>query len=201
MKSPLNNLEDRQIVLMWITGAVVACALIAQGWLLPALEDLKSARSLARAQQQKYARLKENIKIRQRVDQQFGTLHSRSFQRQSDQITLSGFLRDLESMARHPSLTLVNMKPMPVKNEGSFKTYRIRLAVAGTIQDILRFVSDLTGQDYSAGVESFSLRGIQGGRMAECSLSIRMIRLVSEPPRESPDTAGRQQEGLAHAGQ
>ena len=201
MRGLLNSLEDRQIILLWITGAVIVCALIAQGWLLPASDDLKSARSLAQAQRQKYARLKENIKIRQRVDEQFKRLHQKSFQTQSDQITLSRFVRDLESLARHPSLVLVNLKPMPVKNEGSFKVYRIRLAVSGKIQDILRFVSDLTGRDNIAGLESFSLRGVQGGRTAECSLSVRMIRLMSDRATKSSGAADTRQEGLPHVSQ
>ena len=186
--------EDRQIVLLWITGAVITLSLVAQVWLLPAVADLRSAQSLVEAQRQKHTILRRNIGIKGVVDEQFAKLDTESLQEQSDQVTLSRFLRDLEAMARQPGVVVVNMKPMPVKHDGAIRLYRVTLAVSGKIQDIVRFVSSLTERDNITGLESFSLRGVQGGRIAECSLSIRMVRLLPQRTTEPSVSVAREQQ-------
>lgn len=84
-------------------------------------------------------------------------------------------------LARHPSLTLINMKPLPVDDRGTYKIYPVKLAVAGKLQEVLQFVSAMTNRPVVVGLDGFSLRGIQGNNMVECTLSIWMVRLSGGP--------------------
>jgi Tfp pilus assembly protein PilO len=71
-----------------------------------------------------------------------------------------------------------NTKPLPVENNGTHKIYKVRLSVAGKVQEIAQFVSALTHSEWIVGLEAFQLRGVQGHNMIECSLSVWMVRLI-----------------------
>jgi hypothetical protein len=127
-----------------------------------------------------HARLTRNVEMKQGVDKAFAQLGPEAYQRESDPLTLAGWLRELELLARLPSMALNNMKALPVKLEGSHKVYRVRLTISGKLPEVLRFISSATHGQSIAGLESFSLRGVQGINMVECGLSLRMIRLLSD---------------------
>ena len=185
MRSLLYSLSPRQIVLAGITGTVVLCAMIVGRSIFPVYDEWQEMKSLVRLQSLEHDRLSRNLAIKQEVEEEASRLKPSVYQLESDAITLSQFLRELEVLGRHPSMTLSNAKALPVEDKGAYKIYRVRLSVAGKLQEILQFVSDMTSGNTVVGLEGSALRGVQGGAMAECSLSMRMIRLVPRAADES----------------
>lgn len=179
------NLGKRQItpresMIFGLTLVLVICGPFILRWILPAYDQWTNLRSQVDLQAVDYAKLTANLAVKDSVNQQYEKISPAIRQNESDQIVLSEYLRDIETMARHPSLTVINMKPMPVKNEKSYKIYKVKLAVAGKLQEILQFVSDVTHSLTVTALESFSLRGVQGDNLVECNLSFSMIRLTSQ---------------------
>ena len=181
MTDLLRKQRPRQIVLGTITLNVVVCAWVVHYFVLPAYDEWRSLSSQAYVQAQEYAKLTANVAVRDSVEEEFKKLGPEIEQSESDQITLSQFLRDVEVLARLPSVMVINMKPLPVEDKGTYKIYPVRLSVAGKLQEILQFVSGVTNRPVVAGLEAFALRGIQGSNMVECTVSVWMVRLVSPP--------------------
>jgi Tfp pilus assembly protein PilO len=180
MKRWIRKLNAREIILFALTGVAAVSAVGVRSFILPAYDEGSALRSKVRLQAAEYARLEANLQVKDSVNKQFERLGEKVSQSASDQMTLSDFLRELETLARHPSLTLINMKPLPVKNEVTHKIYRVKLSVAGKLQEILQFITDVTNGPDVTGLESFALRGVQGLNMVECNLSLWMVRLLPE---------------------
>lgn len=178
MRNPLHSLNARQIVLAAITGTVIASALVLQHGVLPAYDEWQLFQAKADQQAAEFARLSRNLAVRESVEEVFRKLGPEACQTASDEVTFSQFLRDLEAIRRAPSLTVVNAKPLPVVDAGAYKTYRLRLSVAGKLLELVKFLSELTGSKMPVGVEGFTLRGVQGASMVECSFTVRMVALV-----------------------
>ena len=174
------KLSPRESVLFSLTTLGLLCLLVVHGYLLPAYDQWQLSKSSAQLQGLEYAKLNSNLAIKQSVNQQFHKLGPNALQLKSDQITLSEYLRELETLTRHPSITLINMKPLPVKAETNHKIFHIKLSVAGKLPEILQFVTELTHGETITGLEGFSLRAMQGNNMVECSLSLWMVRLMPE---------------------
>lgn len=178
------KLNTRELVLITATLIVVVGAPVFQRWLLPGYDQWRAMGALVDSQTIEYQRLVSNLEIKQSVDEQFKLLGENAWQSQSDQITLSGFLRDVEVEARYPGMTLINMKPLPVTHQETHSVYKVRLSVAGKLQDVLKFAFKLLNGETITGMESFSIRGTQGGNVVECSFSLWMVKLPA--PESSP---------------
>ena len=180
MKKYLEKLDNHQMILLGIVSVIIVSIVFTTELLLPLYDDLTSIQTVAKNELHKHARLLRNVGVRELVNKEFDRLNEQAFQTQSDQITISQFLRDVEGLARQPNMMLVNMKPLPVKHEGCFKIYRVRLSAIGKLQDIVTFVSAITNAEHITGLSSISLRGVRGNGTVECSFFIWMVRLLSE---------------------
>ncbi len=180
------RLDTRQVVFVVLTGLVVLCAMVTERYIFPLYDELDLARSRAATQSGRHVKLTRDLAVSRTISAEFEKLGKGAEQTENDHVTLSNFLRDLETLARYPTMTIINIKPLPVEDGGSHRVYRARLAVSGKLQEILQFVSDLVSEMTTTGVESFSLRGIQGGTSRiECVLSLRRIRVVPKDRKGS----------------
>lgn len=184
------QLGRRLFVREWalLAGAlfVIVAVLLIYHWLLPLYDRWTFLRAQVYAQQQELATLKHNLAMREAVEARFEELGDQVVQSESDQIVLSQFLREVETAARQPSLTLVNMSPRPIEDDGMSKRYPVRLSVAGTPQDVVKFTSQILNSPTVIGLESYSLRGVQGGHTIECTFALWMVRVTgsaSSPQR------------------
>jgi hypothetical protein len=166
--------------MLCITVTLVLFIPLVKRFILPAYDQWCALKSTVGMQVVEYDTLKSNLLIKESVDKQFERLGDHVWQLESDQITLSNYLRELETLARHPSMTLINMKPIPAQLEDTHKIYRLKLTVAGKLQEILQFVSELTHGTTVTGLEAFSLRAVQGINIVECNLSLWMVQLIPE---------------------
>lgn len=187
----LDTSNVRRVVLLAIAALILLCVHLCDALILPAYEELASLRSLAESRALEHARLSGHLAVSNVVKERFDAFADRVRQADNDEVTLSGFLLDLEAAARHPSISIVNIKPFPVQNEAAHKVYRVKMSVAGKLQDVTRFVSDVTNGNSVVGIESFSLRGVQGVSMVEFSAVLRMIRVASSAPAERDRRPGK----------
>jgi len=180
MKIPLPaSLGVRQVVLLALTAMVALSAAVAQWGLLPAWATLRDLRSAARLRGEQYAVLSRNLALRHRVAEEFHRLAGSTGGAANDEVALSDFLRDLETKARLPGLSIVNIKPLPVRNDRTHKVYSARLTLSGRLGEVLKFACDVGGGSEVTGVESFSIRGTQKLGVVECGLSLRRIGLAA----------------------
>lgn len=188
MRQFLQRRRPREVAFFGLVCLLIMGLPIVRRYLLPAYDEWQAVRSTVQMQAVEHAKLTANLAVRGSVDRQFKSLGPKLIQSASDQITLSEYLRELETLARHPDMTLVNMKPLPVKQEHTYKIYRVRLSVAGKLQDIMQFVSDVTHGPAVTGLEAFTLRGAQGHNRVECSLCLWMVRLIPQTHDSESDS-------------
>jgi Tfp pilus assembly protein PilO len=157
---------------------LLGSAILFETLLCPAWADLVQQRDTQQARSQEFARLKGNLAVGRQIGQRFNQLTCDVVQDQSEESTLSAFLRDLETRCREANLTLASMRPMAVKKGRSLRQYPVRLAVSGRLQDLLAFLSAVSAGPGVTGIEGFSIRGIHGSDKVECQFSLWMVRLV-----------------------
>lgn len=188
MNAPRRQLDSREWTLAVIAAGLGGLFLLYWLLILPLVWQWREVRDQSRELASDFLRLRANLGVRDQVSQAFARLGGNVWQSASDEATVSAWLRELESLARHPGMMLVNMKPAPIKREKSHIEYRVRLLVSGRLSEILRFVTDATHGQNVVGIESFSLRGVSGGNMVECTLSLWMVKLPPEV-RNTPSTS------------
>ena len=176
----------RLIVLIIIAVLSFAVFTVIRVWLKPAIEEWRELRERTQTQREEYQSLAANLALRDRVDAQFKELKLEGLPDEPDEIVLSTLLRDIESFSRFPTLTLVNMRPLPVQKRGDAKIFSVKMALSGKLQEILQFVGTLGKGSSVIGVESFSLRAVQGETMVECGLSLWMVRLLDDGATKKP---------------
>ncbi len=186
------NVNPRTMTLAALTVTVVVTAWFCQTQLFPVYDEFRERKDLAARKAMELSRLRRNVASKDRIEREYASIGETVGQVESDSAALSEFLRMLETKARLPSMRIVNIKPLPVTTEQYVKTYGVRFAVAGKFQEVLMFMSALTEEAPGIGIDSFSLRGVQGGRRVECSATVRMVRFTSQsddsavPQRKRP---------------
>ena len=181
MRRFLARLQPRELVLCGIIVLLLIGVPVVQRYLLPAFDQWRSQRARLAIQAADYAQLMRNIAIQESVDREFDKLGPEAVQVESDPITLSVFLRDVETaLSRRASMTMINATPQPVEVAPDLKAYRVAVTVAGKLPEILQFLDDLAAAAPPIGIESFGLRGIQGRNMVECSVGLKRVHLLAD---------------------
>lgn len=167
---------------MLVAAAFWTCltVFIVMQWIGPRLDQWQTLRARVAVQEPELAQLHRNLARRETIERQFATLDEAVFQAASDEVTLNRFLQGLESAARQPSLTLVNITPGERETSGAARQFAVRVSVSGTAADVLRFVREMTTGPAVVGIDSISLRGAQRGRRVECTLGIRLAQLLRD---------------------
>jgi len=182
----LNRFQVRELILCEVTLLVLICVPLTYKFILPAYDEWVAMRDQIDLRYTEHDRLTTNLSIRSRIDDQFTQINPNVLQTGSDQVTLSQFLRGLENtIGKHPSMIMINAKPLPVKEKDTHNVYRVSITVAGKLQDVVEFVNEVADGDEVVGIDSYSARGVQGDNIVECSMELRMIRLV--PDDQSTD--------------
>ena len=174
------RMTTRECVLATATIVVVLGFCIYQRWILPAYDQWLSGRALVKAQTSDYTRLAHNLARKKSVDAQFKMLGDTVWQTASDLATMAEFVREVQMLANQPSITVKNLKGLAVKTEGRHKIYPVRLSVSGSPMEIVQFIRNVMNGPMVTGLESFMIRGVQGGYLVECSFSIWMVRLIMD---------------------
>ena len=182
------RLSPWQIWLMSLAGAATVLSLGFECLLRPAWEQWQQTADSLEGRQAEYGRLMRHLAVRKQVSAQADRLSGELTQTDSEECALSGFLRDLEVRSRQANLLLTSLHPLPVKKARVLRQYPVRLAVAGTLADVVRFRSGLAQGPGVTGLEGFSIRGIHGSDAVECQLSVWMVRLVDGRAEASSPT-------------
>lgn len=182
MNQRLQQMSGRECVLATVIALLAMSFVAGKLWVLPAYDRWSASRVLLEARQLEYAKLVGFLRVKEEVDRQYQTLEPAVFQADTDQITLSRFLRHLESLARMPSMTIINAKPQTAEDQGIYRRFPIRLTVSGTLPEVTQFVTLLLAGSDVVALEAYSLRGVQGGRLVECSLTVELVTLAPLEP-------------------
>lgn len=183
------QLNDRQISVLTLGGLILLAVGLIHYLILPSYTNMQMLRSTLRKDRNRSDLLMRNLQAKDSVEAQFVQVESAVLQTETDEITISQFLREIEALARKSNMTLVNMKPMAPKAEGTLRRYEVKLSIAGTLQDVFRFVHELTNGDRIVGLHSMSLRGVQGGRLVECNMEVWAVRMIPGGRRSSASSS------------
>jgi len=173
----VQRLTPRELVLFSIAASLLLAFPVLLYILRPAYDDWKSKRDQVELSSQQLVRLTYNMTVEAEVQRQIATLSAQVYQADSDEITLSRFLREIETLANTSAVTVINTDPKPVTSERSQVYYRVRLVATGRTVDMLRFIAATTNRPEPTGVEEFSLRNSAGGDAVECTASLVTVRL------------------------
>lgn len=175
----MKMLSVREVFLFGLTLSTVTFFLAVKYYLLPAFDEQKALRAEAQLMSMDYAKLLTNLAVSEKMGREYEILRDEAVvQMQSDQITLSAFLQQIEVAARRPTLVLVNMKPQAIVTAETFKSYPVKLSISGNLPEVIRFVSDLLSTQAVIGVDHFMLRGVQSYGRVECSMELSMIKIT-----------------------
>jgi len=177
-KDRFSRASPREWTLAAATATMLVAFLIYRAWVLPSYDAWQAARAATAAMQAEHTKLVGYLSVEAAVRDAAAEVPPSVFSQDSDQIVLSRFLRHVETLVRHPSMTIVNAKPGVVEDLGTHRRFPIRLTVSGSPPETARFVQRLLNGEDAVGLESFALRGVQGGNLVECVLSIWLVGLT-----------------------
>lgn len=178
MKRYFIRLQPREMVLAAAVVLLICSFVIGRAWLLPSYDAWSGSRAAAQVRQMEFEKLSLFVDVRDEVAREHALLGEDAFLRDPEQIELSRFLRRVEEFARHPSMTIVSAKPSAFEKHEGYWRFPVRLSVAGPLVEVTQFVVELLNGTDVVGMESFSLRGVQGGHQVECSISIWLVRVA-----------------------
>jgi Tfp pilus assembly protein PilO len=170
-------LSVREVFLLGLALSSVAVFLATKYYLVPAYDTQKAVRAQAELMSMDYAKLLTNLAVSEKMSREYEMLRDEAVvQTESDQITLSAFLQQIEVAARRPTLVLINMRPQPIVTAETFKSYPVNLSISGNLPEVVRFVSDLLSAQTVISLDHFVLRGVQSYGRVECSMVLSMVK-------------------------
>jgi len=84
----------------------------------------------------------------------------------------NNFLREIEDIANKTNLTILDIKPAAVKNEGLFKTYSIRISAQDEILSVARFLDKLAEKLKIVEVQSLQIKSENKNELPKITLLI-----------------------------
>jgi Tfp pilus assembly protein PilO len=178
-------LSVREVFLFGMALSSVTVFLAMKYYLMPSYDTQKAVRAQTELMSMDYAKLLTNLSVSEKMSREYEMLRDEAVvQTQSDQITLSAFLQQIEVAARRPTLVLINMRPQPIVTAESFKSYPVNLSISGNLPEVIRFVSDLLSAQIVISLDHFVLRGVQSYGRVECSMVLSMVKTTPLPVRE-----------------
>lgn len=84
----------------------------------------------------------------------------------------NNLLREIEDIANKTNLTILDIKPAAVKDEGLFKTYSIRISAQDEILSVARFLYRLAERLKSIEVQSVQIKNENKGELPKITLLI-----------------------------
>lgn len=194
----------REKALAVATLVVIVGVPVYQQLVRPMVDRWSSSRQEFHLRQMQHSKLQRNLQLRESAKARVEGLGQGAWQMESDEVTLSSFLGELEVLARRPTLRIASMNPGPVKDEGMYKVYPVRLTVSGRPMEVAQFVAALTAGQSVTSLRSFSLRGLQTGELIEATLNLWMVKLKEGPARGEPGAqvtgTWPRNEGIIHGG-
>jgi hypothetical protein len=175
--------SDRELFLLAATTFVTLTLIVALGLVRPTYRHWRDEREHLNAVITKYVKLAHNLTQNDLIKDATAELESAPVQKDSDQITLSEYLRNLEAEGTRQKVELVSMRPDPTEQRNGYKLYRVHVVAAGRLPEVLRFVESASrGRDgLSAGeIAEFAVRSVASGEAVECSIYLVSIRLTPE---------------------
>ena len=133
--------RERVLALVVLSTALVFFGIRSQ--VLPQIEELNRLRRLLGSQSEEYSRLRAYVGFRRASGERFTEVAETLEQKKSDEATMSDFVRAIEAKARNPQMTLVNMKPEPIRVVLGHKIYAVRVSLRGSLRDFVRFIFEL----------------------------------------------------------
>lgn len=179
------QLTQREVLLGAALILIIGMGFAVRGLFLPLYRQWRDLRQRVQLQEMQYQRLNRNMGLRHDVENQFARLDPRVFQRDSDEVTLGEWLRDLEAAARNTAVTPLNMRPYTMQSAATTKTYGVRVSISGRLPEVVRFVDEVSGSGRAVSLDACSIRGIPGGNNVECTLSLQLISLLDSPTRDN----------------
>lgn len=179
------TLQTREMALLLITVTMAVAFVILTRMILPAWDDLRDARMELTVLHEEQQRLDQHLALRRQVAGIIEQLPAEVTQAESDEITLSSFLRQIEELARYPNMTLINMKPEQPERGETYTLFPVSVTLAGRLEDVLRFVAAAASGEMVIGCDGFSIRAVQGGSVVECTFSLWRVCLTDRQPRKA----------------
>jgi len=170
--------SSRELALAGFSMLSLVGVLAFHWWVSPAISRWTFARDAASASDEEYDRLRGFLEVSGPVADAYGDLPEEVFQDASEQITMSRFLRRIESLARRPGMVIVNASPQPIEGDELHRMYPVQISVSGGLPPIVAFVQELLSGPWVVGVSGYSLQASRSGRNVECSLDLWMVTLT-----------------------
>jgi hypothetical protein len=175
----------RQRGLLVLVGVMLTGSCAVTWWVRPWYDQWRQLQSETQTKAAQLDHLWHNLSIRAAVDAEFEKLPPAVSTAEPDEMAESRFLRELETLGRLPTLTLVNMKPLAVQTTGTHKVYPVHLTASGDLKDVVTFVASVVNRQEPTGLREFTLRAGQGPNVVECSITFWTVRLNSRAPAKT----------------
>jgi len=161
------KIKKRELILL-AAGVIIAAVFLANTAIQKAYFKFGRLEKEAALNEEKLLRLDSILKHAKDVNAQYENVVA-GYKEITDSDNL---LREIEDIANKTNLTILNIKPGAVKDEGLFKTYSIKISAQDEILSVASFLYGLTEGLKSVGVERVQINTENKNELPKVTLLI-----------------------------
>ncbi|RKY28301.1 MAG: hypothetical protein DRP61_02045 [Candidatus Omnitrophota bacterium] len=133
--------KQKLLVISIITG--IGALLFYLGFILPLSNKLTELNSKITNDEKLIKKLKEELKEREKLEEEFSSLSKKIKARLPFQREESQFLSEIEKVAKETNIHINLLSPLPAQNIGEFKELSVEIDMEANLGNLVRFLYEI----------------------------------------------------------
>lgn len=176
----LSNLSSRERKIAIACLGVVFTSLLFNLILMPSIDGWVRLSKKIYEEERELLRLEKVLEIKDRVESAYKTYEKQILAKGSDEEEIADILREIESLSRPIGLRILNIKPLPIDDQGFYKKYTVQLETEGEMVRIGKFLYRLQTSPKLLEVQRIQLNARTGTELLRIHLLISRVLVKGE---------------------
>ena len=152
------GVTGRERTLVVLTGIVIAGVLVVTLLIEPQLQIHKAQRANLCELKFQLAKMRGDVLVKNRIEEAYDRVESLIAGQGSDQQEISAFTRDLSALYAGLNVKTKSMKILPTQHEEHHRLLSIRIEIAGSIAEMVKFILAIETHSKPLRVEQVVLK-------------------------------------------
>ncbi len=185
----LPNFTFREKRIAFITLMVIACCIVFNQFIYPQIIYWKRVNKEIEKLNVDLLKARRALGLKDQVEEKYKNYQEKVLITGSDEEETAKLLREIENLSRPIGLYILNMKPLPVEDEGLYKRYSIQLEGDGEIITIAKFLYSIQTSPSFLKVQRLQMNARSGTKLLRANLFITKISVVPEKGERREDVS------------
>jgi len=169
----ITRLSKRERIIFYVTIGIVTLVLLDRMLLSPILVKVSSLGEAIKAKEETIEQSLLIVNQEERIEGESSRYTSFLSAPQTEEKTITAFLKEIETLAKKSSIYLTDIKPAGKEVEGTVVQHFIKLNFEAQMEQVFNFFYNVTNFELLIKIEDFQIRPkSEGSSVIICSISI-----------------------------